>query len=141
MLSCGCVKRLLSVLANRPDRKLRTAVYVSKTGDIDGLGPYVRRYLEDESYISRGGYVFDFEEDNVFIETTNDYKFFKSVIARDYEIIFMIEGDESDQLTEIINSLSDENNMIFVPIDCRLRSYKYLNERTQRRVLKRKASI
>lgn len=138
MLTCSCVKRLLKILENRPDRKVKTAIYVSKTADLAVLGHYVRQYLEDESYISRGGYWFDYDERDVFIETTDSYVMFKDVLARDYEIIFVIEGDEHIELNRIVDSLSEDNYVILVPMDCKLRSYLMLDKNRQPRQLKRK---
>lgn len=140
MLQFNVVKRLLDILQGRPDKKPRTGIYVSKTADINGLGRYVKTYLDDESYISHGGYTFDYNEDNVFIEKTDTFENFKDVIARKYEIVFVLCGGEEGEITEIINSLPDNNNMIFVFMDNRLRSYRLLDLQKQHSQLKRKAS-
>jgi len=140
MLTCGCVNRLLTILEGRPDRKVKTAIYVTKSMQFSDLRHYVRQYLDDESYISRGGYKFEYSEDNIFIETSSDYKFFEDVLSRGYEAVFMITGEENDEIKDIINSLSDENNTIFIAMDCKLRAYKYLDEKKQKKFLKRKAS-
>ena len=143
MLPCCCVKRLLTVLEDnpRPNRKVKTAVYCSKTADIDGLGHYVKQYLTDESYISRNQYWFDYSDENVYIDKSDDHKMFDYVIAQNYEIIFMIVGDDEDELTDTINQLPDSNNTVFVPIDCKLRSYRFLDVYNKPRQLKRKASF
>ncbi len=138
MLTSSCVDRLLWFLRNRPDRKVKTAIYVSKTADLDGLGHYVKQFLDDESYISRNGYKFEYDEEDVFIETTKTYEFFKDVIAKQYEIVFMLEGSERDELMEIAQSEANEDDTVFVPIDTRLKSYRLLDPNKQPRQLKRK---
>ena len=138
MLTSSCVDRLLWFLRNRPDRKVKTAIYVSKTADLDGLGQYVKQFLDDESYISRNGYKFEYDEEDVFIETTKTYEFFKDVIAKQYEIVFMLEGSERDELMEIAQSEANEDDTVFVPIDTRLKSYRLLDPNKQPRQLKRK---
>ena len=65
---------------------------------------------------------------------------FDYVIAQNYEIIFMIVGDDKDELTDMVNQLPDSNNTIFVPCDCKLRSYRFLDVNNKPRQLKRKAS-
>ena len=138
MLTSSCVDRLLWFLRNRPDRKVKTAIYVSKTADLDGLGHYVKQFLDDESYISRNGYKFEYGDEDVFIETTKTYEFFKDVIAKEYEIVFMMEGSERDELIEIAESEASEDDTIFVPMDTRLKAYRLLDPNKQPRQLKRK---
>ena len=138
MLTSSCVDRLLWFLKDRPNRKVKTAIYVSKTADLSGLGQYVKQFLDDESYISRNGYKFDYDEVDVFIETTKTYEFFKDVIAKQYEIVFMLEGSERDELIEIAQSEANEDDTVFVPIDTRLKSYRLLDPNKQPRQLKRK---
>ena len=48
---------------------------------------------------------FDYNEDNVFIEKTDTFENFKDVIARKYEVVFVLCGGEEGEITEIINSL------------------------------------
>ena len=138
MLTSSCVDRLLWFLKDRPNRKAKTAIYVSKTADLNGLGQYVKQFLDDESYISRNGYKFDYDEADVFIEKTKTYEFFKDVIAKQYEIVFMLEGSERDELMEIVQSEASEDDTVFVPIDTRLKSYRLLDPNKQPRQLKRK---
>ena len=140
MLTCCAVKRLLTVLDRkpRPNGKIKTAVYCSKTADINDLGQYVRRFLIDESYISREKYQFDYDRENVYIEKSDDYSMFKYVIAQNYEIVFMIEGDEDEKLREIVEESAKDDDTVFVPMDCKLRAYKFLDTWNQPRKLKRK---
>ena len=142
MFPCYCVKRLLTILENKPraNCKIKTAIYCSKTADINGLGHYVKQYLTDESYISRNHYCFDYNDENVYIDGSDNYDMFKLLIAQDYEIVFMIVGDEEEELMDIVNQLPDSNNMVFVPMDCRLRSYRFLDKGIEPKQLKRKAS-
>ena len=142
MLPCCCVKRLLTVLEAkpRPNRKVRTAIYCSNTADVDELGRYVKQYLTDESYISRNQYWFDYDNENVYIDKTDNHKMFNYVIAQDYEIVFMMVGDDEDELMDIVNQLPDSNNTVFITMDCKLRSYRYLDTNNRPRQLKRKAS-
>ncbi len=138
MLTSPCVDRLLTFLKNRPDRKVKTAVYVSKTADLEGLGHYIRQFLEDESYISRNGYKFEYGENDIFIETTDTYQFFKDVIAKNYEIVFMMEGNERDTLTDIAYAAAKDDDTVFYPMDTRLKAYRLLDPYKQPRQLKRR---
>jgi len=138
MFSCSVVNRLLDILKNRPDRKVKTAIYITNSADIDGLGKYIFKYLNDESYISNGGYMLDYDRTDVYVESADTFEMFKHVIAQNYEMVFMLTGDDENKLLEIVHSLSSANNMIFMPMDCKLRAYRMLDERQLRR-LKRKA--
>ena len=138
MLTSPCVDRLLMFLKDRPDRKVKTAVYVSKTAELESLGHYIRQFLEDESYISRNGYKFDYEERDVFIEKTSTYETFKEVIAKNYEIVFMMEGSERDTLMKIVEAAASDDDTVFVPMDTRLKAYRLLDPYKQPRQLKRR---
>ena len=142
MLPDNCVMRLLAVLGAkpRPNRKVKTAIYCSKTADIDGLGCYIKQYLTDESYVSQNQYWFDYEGENVYIENSDDHKMFAYVLAQNYEVVFMLVGEEEGKLIGLINQLPDTDNTLFIPMDCRLRSYRLLDAISKPRQLKRKAS-
>lgn len=138
MLTNVCVERLLRFLGNKTDRKIKTAIYVAKTADLKGLGKYVRQLLEDESYISRSTYKFDYDESDIFVETTETYQFFKDVIAKNYEMVFMLEGDESKTLQEYVKAAAKHDSTIFWGIDRFLKSYRLLDPYKEPRQLKRR---
>ena len=118
-----------------------TAIYATKSADVNGLGTFVGRYIDDECYLSRGVYAFDYTNEDIFIETEDGEpveKFNKIVNSGKYQIVFMLVGSEGAQVLDAVDSLDDDNDMIFITVDNILSSYQMLSVFNGRRQLKRR---
>ena len=118
-----------------------TAIYATRTADVDGLGTFIGRYIDDECYLSRGVYAFDYTNEDIFIETEDGEpleKFNKIVNSGKYQIVFMLVGSEGAQVLDAVDSLDDDNDMIFITVDNILSSYQMLSVFNGRRQLKRR---
>ena len=143
MLKRIVVTRLLKNIMQFKSKLIPTAIYATKSADVNGLGTFVGRYIDDECYISRGVYAFDYTNDDIYIETENGEpleKFNQIVNSGKYQIVFMLVGSEGTQVLNAIESLDDDNDMIFVTIDSILSSYQMLSVFNGNRQLKRKNS-
>lgn len=140
MLTCCAVKRLLTILERnqRKDRKVKTAIYCAKTADVEGLLKYARQFIDDETYISHYGYKFDYDEEDVYIEKLDDYSMLNNVITHNYEIVFMLSGEEDEKLKEIVEEVAAGKSTVFYSMDCKLRAYRYLATWNQPKKLKKK---
>ena len=118
-----------------------TAIYATRSADVDGLGTFIGRYIDDECYLSRGVYAFDYTNEDIFIETEDGEpleKFNKIVNSGKYQIVFMLVGSEGAQVLDAVDSLDDDNDMIFITVDNILSSYQMLSVFNGRRQLKRR---
>ena len=118
-----------------------TAIYATRSADVDGLGTFIGRYIDDECYLSRGVYAFDYTNEDIFIEAEDGEpleKFNKIVNSGKYQIVFMLVGSEGAQVLDAVDSLDDDNDMIFITVDNILSSYQMLSVFNGRRQLKRR---
>ena len=141
MLKRNVVTRLLKNIMQFNSKLIPTAIYATRTADVDGLGTFIGRYIDDECYLSRGVYAFDYTNDDIFIETEDGEpleKFNKIVNSGKYQIVFMLVGSEGAQVLDAVDSLDDDNDMIFITVDNILSSYQMLSVFNGRRQLKRR---
>ena len=140
MLTYKVVTRLLANLIDRPNHLVKTAIYVAKSADIDALGHYIKQFLDDESNISRDAYKFDYSRDDIYIEKNSDYKMLRYISELDYKIIFILAGNEESELFQFVETLPEDNRLIFISIDSKLQAYRLLDQQKQLRQLQKKAS-
>ena len=141
MLKRNVVTRLLKNIMQFNSKLIPTAIYATRSADVDGLGTFIGRYIDDECYLSRGVYAFDYTNDDIFIETEDGEpleKFNKIVNSGKYQIVFMLVGSEGAQVLDAVDSLDDDNDMIFITVDNILSSYQMLSVFNGRRQLKRR---
>ena len=141
MLKRNVVTRLLKNIMQFKSKLIPTAIYATKSADVNGLGTFVGRYIDDECYLSRGVYAFDYTNEDIFIETEDGEpveKFNKIVNSGKYQIVFMLVGSEGAQVLDAVDSLDDDNDMIFITVDNILSSYQMLSVFNGRRQLKRR---
>lgn len=141
MLKRNVVTRLLKNIMQFNSKLIPTAIYATRTADVDGLGTFIGRYIDDECYLSRGVYAFDYTNEDIFIETEDGEpleKFNKIVNSGKYQIVFMLVGSEGAQVLDAVDSLDDDNDMIFITVDNILSSYQMLSVFNGRRQLKRR---
>ena len=141
MLKRNVVTRLLKNIMQFNSKLIPTAIYATRSADVDGLGTFIGRYIDDECYLSRGVYAFDYTNEDIFIETEDGEpleKFNKIVNSGKYQIVFMLVGSEGAQVLDAVDSLDDDNDMIFITVDNILSSYQMLSVFNGRRQLKRR---
>lgn len=139
MFNQKVVARLLSFTRIHNDKHISTAFYATKSANTCNF-KYVSRYLDDESYLSRGLYKIEIDSKDVYFEYGDNYEQFKHVIASGYDLVIMMVGDEEDDIFSIIDQLPEGNNMIFQRSDNTLNSYQILDNYSPQRELKRKSS-
>lgn len=143
MLKRNVVTRLLKNIMQFNSKLIPTAIYATRSADVDGLGTFIGRYIDDECYLSRGVYAFDYTNEDIFIETEDGEpleKFNKIVNSGKYQIVFMLVGSEGAQVLDAVDSLDDDNDMIFITVDNILSSYQMLSVFNGRRQLKRRTA-
>ena len=143
MLRRNVVTRLLKNIVQFNSKLIPTAIYATSTADTEGLGTFVGRYIDDECYLSRGVYAFDYTNDDIFVEAADGEpleQFNKIINCGKYQIVFMLVGSEGSKILDAIETLDDDNDMIFITMDSILTSYQMLSVFNERRQLKRKNS-
>ena len=139
MFNQKVVSRLLAFTKIHNNKHIITAFYATKSANTCNF-KYVNRYLDDESYISRGLYKVEIANKDVYFEYGDNYEQFKHVIASGYDMVIVMVGEEEENIFSIIEKLPDDNNMIFQRSDNILNSYQILDNYSQKRELKRKSS-
>ena len=139
MFNQKVVSRLLAFTKIHKDKHISTAFYATKTANTCNF-KYVSRYLDDESYLSRGSYKLEIGSKDVYFEHGKNYEQFKQVIASGYDLVLMMTGDEEENLVSIIKDLPQGNYMVFQNCDYMLDSYQILDNNSDTRELKRKSS-
>lgn len=139
MFNQKVVSRLLAFTKIHNNKHIITAFYATKSANTCNF-KYVNRYLDDESYISRGLYKVEIANKDVYFEYGDNYEQFKHVIASGYDMVILMCGDEEEKIRTIIDELPSSNCMIFQNADATLNSYQILDNFVERRELKRKSS-
>lgn len=139
MFNQKVVSRLLAFTKIHKDKHISTAFYATKTANTCNF-KYVSRYLDDESYLSRGLYKIEIDSKDVYFEYGDNYEQFNHVIASGYDMVILMCGDEEEKIRSIIDELPRSNCMIFQNVDTTLNSYQILDNFTEKRELKRKSS-